>query len=234
MLTSYESEWDDIDAVVDYLRELRGVERVSLIGVSMGGPRMSGYAAQHPEKVDKLILFGVANWYGPADPPDSLPSPGYPLRYSTPEGIEAWWSSTIVCKDQRDPKIVDFFKETVLESDPVGATWGTGVWRAPYVHTWGWTQEKVGLIEAPTLFIGGELDDVAPVERVRLLYEDLVSAEDKVQVIVACSSHFLGFETRHKILHEATLDWLLNRSIIGLSRGTVYIDSKGKYHLQPE
>jgi len=233
-LTSSESEWDDIDAVVDYLRELRGVERISLIGVSARGPRMSGYAALHPEKVDKLIMFGVADWYQPADPPATLPSPGYPMRYSTPEGIEAWWSSTIICKDQRDPKIVDFFNEIVLQSDPVGATWGTGVWRAPNVRRWGWTAERVGTIEALTLFIGGEYDDVAPVDRVQDLYQDFTSADDKVQTIVACASHFLGFEKRHNILHEATLDWLVNGSIKGLTRGTVYVNDKGKYDLQPE
>ncbi|MDB6130462.1 MAG: alpha/beta hydrolase fold, partial [Verrucomicrobiales bacterium] len=48
------SDWNDIGAVVDYLRELRHVERVSLIGWSLGGPRAGGYASQHPEKVHKL------------------------------------------------------------------------------------------------------------------------------------------------------------------------------------
>ncbi len=61
--------------MVDYIRDLRGVERVSLIGVSAGGPRMSGYAALHPEKVDKLIMFDVADLYQPVDPPDTLPPP---------------------------------------------------------------------------------------------------------------------------------------------------------------
>ena len=49
--TTLASDWHDIDGVVDYLRELRGVDRVSLVGWSAGGPRAAGYAALHPDKV---------------------------------------------------------------------------------------------------------------------------------------------------------------------------------------
>ena len=35
--TTVQSDWDEIDTVVDYIRDLRGVERVSLIGWSAGG-----------------------------------------------------------------------------------------------------------------------------------------------------------------------------------------------------
>jgi pimeloyl-ACP methyl ester carboxylesterase len=38
-LTTMSSDWDDIAAVVDHVRRLRGVERVSLVGWSQGGPR---------------------------------------------------------------------------------------------------------------------------------------------------------------------------------------------------
>ena len=41
--TTVPSDWNDIDAVVDYLRNLRGVSKVHLIGWSQGGPRAAGY-----------------------------------------------------------------------------------------------------------------------------------------------------------------------------------------------
>ena len=50
-MTTIASDWNDIGAVVDYLRGLRQVEKVSLIGWSLGGPRAGGYASQHPDKV---------------------------------------------------------------------------------------------------------------------------------------------------------------------------------------
>jgi pimeloyl-ACP methyl ester carboxylesterase len=69
-LTTVASDWDDIDAVVEYIRALRGVERVSLIGWSLGGPRAGGYAAQHPNKVARLVLLAPAySREAPAAPP---------------------------------------------------------------------------------------------------------------------------------------------------------------------
>src|SRR6266550_8506423 len=54
-MTPLESYWHDIDSVVDYMRALRHVDRVTLFGWSLGGPRAAGYGAQHPEKVQKLV-----------------------------------------------------------------------------------------------------------------------------------------------------------------------------------
>ena len=59
-MTTIASDWDDIDTAVDYVLGLRGAARVSLIGWSLGGPRAGGYAAQHPDKVDRLVLLAPA------------------------------------------------------------------------------------------------------------------------------------------------------------------------------
>ncbi len=48
--TTIASDWNDIGAVVDYLRTLRHVDRVNLVAWSLGGPRAGGYAAQHPDR----------------------------------------------------------------------------------------------------------------------------------------------------------------------------------------
>src|SRR6188508_2430012 len=50
-ITTMGSDWNDIGAVVDHLRALRGVDKVSLVAWSQGGPRAGGYAARNPEKV---------------------------------------------------------------------------------------------------------------------------------------------------------------------------------------
>ena len=49
-LTTIASDWNDIDAVVNHVRALRHVDRVSLVAWSLGGPRAAGYAAQHPDR----------------------------------------------------------------------------------------------------------------------------------------------------------------------------------------
>jgi pimeloyl-ACP methyl ester carboxylesterase len=44
-MTTLTSDWHDIDAVVDRVRALRHVAKLSLLGWSLGGPRAAGYAA---------------------------------------------------------------------------------------------------------------------------------------------------------------------------------------------
>ena len=59
-LTTIASDWNDIDAVVDHIRKLRSVQKVSMVAWSLGGPRAGGYAAQHPDKVHRLVLLAPA------------------------------------------------------------------------------------------------------------------------------------------------------------------------------
>src|SRR5258707_6060963 len=59
-ITTMGSDWDEIGAVVDHLRSLRGVDKVSIIGWSQGGPRAVGYAARNPGKVARLVVLAPA------------------------------------------------------------------------------------------------------------------------------------------------------------------------------
>ena len=79
-LTSLESDGDEIDTVVEYLRQRRGVDKVNLIGWSRGGNRAGHYAALHPEKVERLLLYAPGRYFrsNPNDPPVKLPLPGVP------------------------------------------------------------------------------------------------------------------------------------------------------------
>ena len=53
--TSFEAWIDDLDAVV----EAQGLKQFSLFGMSQGGAIAVAYAARHPEKVSRLVLFGA-------------------------------------------------------------------------------------------------------------------------------------------------------------------------------
>ncbi|MFL6692800.1 MAG: alpha/beta hydrolase, partial [Ramlibacter sp.] len=59
-MTTLASDWHDVDAVVDRIRGLRHVEKLNLVAWSLGGPRSGGYAAQHADKVAKLVLLAPA------------------------------------------------------------------------------------------------------------------------------------------------------------------------------
>jgi len=56
-LINAQSDWDELDTVVDYIRDYRGVEKVALVGWSHAAVRMGPYAVQHPEKVDSLFFL---------------------------------------------------------------------------------------------------------------------------------------------------------------------------------
>jgi pimeloyl-ACP methyl ester carboxylesterase len=154
-ITNNDSDWDDIDAAVEYIKQMRGVDKVSLIGWSQGGPRAGGYAGKYPEKVDKLIL--LAPLWSRSKPEGDPPYPGDAFTittYESPWGLNNRWSSYGDCPDQREPEIYDMFLDAWLETDPVGASWGPGMGRAPS-GTWYWQASDV---QAPTLVAVGLKD----------------------------------------------------------------------------
>jgi pimeloyl-ACP methyl ester carboxylesterase len=232
-LTSIQSDWDDIDAVVDFIRAYRHVGTVNLIAWSRGAPRAGGYVARHPDKVNKLVLYApVYKRTTLSDPPPAgaLPEPGVPIHI-----FDAWtfpdWDGMVQCPNQFDPQIRGVISPTQLQFDQLGSTWGTrGVIRSPVQNTnpattpppgglWGWNPESAGQVNAPTLIIRGALDTLAPSADVQNLFDDLGTAS-KVSITVSCSSHFLVWENQHLVLLKASRDWLHLGTVNGHAQGT--------------
>jgi pimeloyl-ACP methyl ester carboxylesterase len=220
-LTTIASDWGDLDAVVNHVRTLRHVDRLSLVAWSLGGPRAGGYALQHPEKVLKLVLLAPAYNRGSAlGPPERVPAEGAAMSTQSHEEFIAGWDRQVGCADQYAKSTAEVVWTTMLESDPVGAAWGTGVRRAPLVTTWGWNQATVAKVQAPTLMISGVHDKQVSPERVRELYADLGSRQ-KVFVDLACSSHNAMWERNHLLLFQASLEWLTRGAVKGSADGMV-------------
>jgi pimeloyl-ACP methyl ester carboxylesterase len=221
-LTTIQSDWDDINAVVDYIRALRRVDRVSLVAWSLGGPRSAGYAAQHPAKVEKLVLLAPAyNRSAPATAP-KLPAEGVPMNTQSHTEFTANWDRQVGCSGQYDPAVSSVIWSEMVASDVVGRTWGTGVRRAPNTTTWGWNQAMVSKTETPTLMVAGAHDKQVPPERVRQLYDDL-GGKQKVFVDLACSSHNAMWEQNHLLLFRASLEWLQSGTVNGKSEGLLQV-----------
>jgi pimeloyl-ACP methyl ester carboxylesterase len=218
-LTTIASDWNDLGAVIDYLRALRHVDKVSLVAWSLGGPRAAGYTARHPEQISQLVLLAPAyNRAGAADPPAQLPADGITMTSQSHDEFSANWARQTGCRDQVDPAASDSVWEQMIASDPVGATWGSGVRRAPQVTTWGWSPAIVTKSKTPTLMVTGEYDKQVPPERVRDLYADL-GAEHKIFVDLACSSHNAMWEKNHLLLFKASAEWLTKGSVNGQQEG---------------
>ena len=218
-LTTIASDWNDIGAAVNYIRALRHVDRVSLLAWSLGGPRAGGYAAQHPQEIDRLVLLAPA--YGrnaSANPPASVPPDGVPMNTQSREEFYANWDRQVGCPDQYDPMAGESVWSAMLASDPVGATWGPGVRRAPATAVWGWNQAMASKTQAPTLMFAGAHDKQVVPDRVRELYADLGTPQ-KIFVDLACSSHNAMWERNRRLMFKASLEWLTAGTMNGSKDG---------------
>ena len=220
------SDWDEIDTVVDYLRRVNKVQRIHIIGWSAGGPRVGGYVAQHPHKIERVMLYAPSPTI-PGPIPDKVAA-GYPLTLQTREDFEhKRWDPDVRCPGQVEPGLRDVLWKTIMQWDHVGAAWHPpqGVMRGRTATRFGWTRELAAKVSAPTLVMVGEYDRLA--ER-RTVYEQLGS-RDKVFVNVSCASHFMVWEKQHRALHDASLEWLRDGRLQGMIRGEMRVEPDGRF-----
>lgn len=226
-LVSSASEWDELETVVGYIRDLRKVERISLVGWSTGAPRAGGFAALHPDAVDKLVLFGPAPYFPNEAPPAQMPEPGAPaILQSKTFLLDRRWRDHVRCEGQlEDPGVCEALWRSLMALDEIGATWaanGEGIMRAPNRMNFGW-RENLANIRAPTLMLLGEFDNYAK----RLEAWRGLSVPHRLFIKVACASHFMQFERGRHLLYRATQSWLTGGAVEGNARGEFFADANG-------
>lgn len=138
----------DIGAAVDYIAKLRGVEKISLLGWSWGTQTTGLFTMDHPDKVNKLILYAMA-WKGnPAGRNRPIPREQYRIN------DEAAARSDFI-PGQFEADVVERYVKHALAADPRSPN-GVRVdmpHKAPILHP-----EK---IKVPTLIIYPEKDFLA-------------------------------------------------------------------------
>ncbi|MFE7956169.1 alpha/beta fold hydrolase [Streptomyces sp. NPDC057413] len=166
-LGNSESEWFELDTVVEYIRKLPGNDKpIDFIGWSAGAFVMGPYVLQHPEKVNSLQLLAPVfppqgRWSGnPADPfgrpaeaatlPVSKPAVtfGFPMNVGSRAGFKIGLDGNPAL---REPGIEDYAWEAMMDSDDVGSKWGpelspgvrAGVNRYRNTYWWGWNDQTV-------------------------------------------------------------------------------------------
>ena len=126
---------DELPAQLDALLDELGIERAHVMGHSMGGLVAGGLAADHPERVDRLVLVDAGFL--------SL-DPTWRHRVSGPLKTLPWTSPTILPTLLRD----------VARAGPVRMARATAeLMREDWRH-------KLPSITAPTLVVWGEHDRV--------------------------------------------------------------------------
>jgi pimeloyl-ACP methyl ester carboxylesterase len=226
-MNTIRDDWAEIDTVVEHLRKVNGVKRINIIGWSAGGPRVGGYIAQHPEKIERAML------YAPSPPIDGAvpdkPASGAPMRLQTREDLEKKrWDPDVRCQNQVEPGVRDAVWTEIMKWDKVGSTWGPegiGVMRATIATRFGWTKDLTSKVVTPTLIVVGEHD--RPDKR-RVVY-DQISSKGKVFVNVACASHFMVWEKQHHVLHATSVEWFTHGHVQNVNRGEFRVEEDGTY-----
>jgi len=191
----------DVSAAVDFILKRRGVERINLVGWSMGTTFMGGYAAANPAKVEKLVLYAPV-WHEP-----SLRAPPYQgaYRLSTREAVRPFATAGIP-KDRVDEinpmAWYDKWWAANLATDPAGAARNPPVLRSPNgvmqdLNDW-WAKGRptydAAAIRAPTLLVVGEWDAITPPEQAQALFKRLVNAKHRRVVVMSEGSHAMSVE----------------------------------------
>lgn len=225
-LVTTDTETDDLDAVIDFIRDLRGVDKVNLIGWSGGGIRTGTYVQRFPGKVRHLVIWASSNYCpdGPDHPPARLPEPGYPCAFQTrAHGENARWRANIRCPGQlEDESIFDTVWRAGADADAIGAAWG-GL-RGPNRSYWGWTRAGAARVTVPTLVLVGECDRLLASNIG--LHRDLGSAR-KAYLQIACASHFMMWEQGRSTQRRAALEWLDHATLDGGKTGTFRANDEG-------
>jgi pimeloyl-ACP methyl ester carboxylesterase len=203
---SFATDWDEIDSVVEFIRSLRGhpALKVNLVGWSRGGMRVIGYAALRAHNVEKVVVLAPTRF------PPAASVPTYPMNMTDKRDFFVAWDRQIDsrnCPQQVDASIRRALWNSTISLDKLGSGWGvSGVRRFPAFSAAGWTPDLPGRVQAPTLVLRGALDDQAPEQTTRALYDALGGA--KAYATVSCGSHELVYEKQHTKLFEASAEWL--------------------------
>jgi len=216
-----ETKVRDLGAVVDFIRERRGAQKISLIGWSWGTIVVATYAAAHGERVDSLVLHAPVWCEGPCAFDVGYAAglaAAHALRGETADVVAVSMAGarkrlqTGAPADKADALMpADWFaawSAAVLATDPVGAAQAPPVVRIPagvredVLEYWdaGKAFYDPAAITAPTLIVVGAWDGVTPPSGARALHDALVNSPGRRFVEIAEATHVAMLETNRMVL----------------------------------
>ncbi len=183
--------FNDIDAVVDYIRGLRGVKQVYLLGFSWGTQTGGLYTMQRPHRVKRLVFVGFNAQKGPVGIP-----PTDQFRPVTEEAIKGLFEPQAT-----DAVVVAAFVKEALKfpNAPNGVLFDLRN-RMPIVQP--------RQITVPTMIIMGSLDRATPITQLELpgFFAELANP-DKQFIIVPGAGHMLHVQKPRLRFFTEVLKW---------------------------
>jgi alpha-beta hydrolase superfamily lysophospholipase len=181
----------DLDVAADYIRALRWVERVDVVGYQWGAQVAGLFAERHPNKVARLALLGMRYQLH-----EQAAAPRTPVRT-----LAANAAMLMPGEGDFDPAIVRRRSEVCMKQGrevPTGALKDVG--RPSPV-----APEKLGV---PTLLLQGEREGDAQALADRTEFFKTLAAHDKRFVVVPGVGKHALLERGHARVDRALLDFL--------------------------
>jgi pimeloyl-ACP methyl ester carboxylesterase len=200
----------DLDAVIDFVRKRRGLERVTLLGWSWGTTLMATYTTRHPAKVEKLVLYAPQFLRDNAKfgAPPAAPKTAYRV-VSRAQAKERWLTG--VPAHARDALIpagwFEAWADATFATDPAG---GGQTLRAPNgvmldssnSYWIGKPYYDPAQITVPTLLIVADWDADTPTYMAKALHERMTRAPYKRLTILPEGTHTILMERNRMKLFE--------------------------------
>lgn len=182
----------DVNAAIDYIMKLRGVDKVDLLGWSWGVPVTSLVAIQHPEKVRRLVMYAPPVWSGPRGK-----APTDEFRAVPPENMR-----NLLSQAPADAVMVEAL---VKENAQWGATVPNGVGIDLNTKMPLFDPKKVA---APTMIIVGSLDKITLPDHPNLpgFFAALPNA-DKKFIVVPDAGHAMTLENQRFRFYDEVAKW---------------------------
>src|SRR5499425_398708 len=183
---------NDVNAAIDYISKLRGVDKVHLLGWSWGTNVTGLFSMQHPEKVKRLVLYAPPVWSAPTGQ-----APTEEFRTVTPDNLRGSFEPSA-----SDAIAVDTLVKEVAQWVPKAPN---GVFldlntRMPL------TDPKK--IAAPTMIILGALDRLTPITQPNLPgFFAALPNTDKQLIIVPGAGHALTVQKPRLRFYSEVAKW---------------------------
>lgn len=216
----------DIDVAVDFIRSKRKVDKVNIIGHSIGASWSALYATLHPEKVGKLVMFGAVygrnstfiNTFGDPINPDRPNLEMGAYRYvGRRELLDQWdgWIKPELQDEWRDKEVIEVWLDAFFGSDPTAkqrSPESVQVPNGPYID---WHEIHAGRslfdpsrIKAPTMIVRGSAEELITNEAADELLQRLTSAPSKRRLDIGDSTHYAMLEKNRLQLYRGVQNFL--------------------------
>lgn len=207
----------DLDAVVDFIRKRRGVEKVNLLAWSWGTAISQWYASLNSNKLEKLVLYAPVWIRQTASLVQAGPGPVPAYRIVNMDQARGRWLTGVAPDKQAGLIPAGWFEAwaaATIASDPWGSKQNPPVIRAPNgvvadgLRYWGngvipW---KVEDIRVPVLLIKAEWDQDTPAYMAQALFPKLVNAPYKRYIEIGEGTHTVIMEkNRMDLFREVQL-----------------------------